>query len=103
MIDFAERGFDAVIHLMPFSCLPELVNRSIIPQLSEDLDMPILSISLDEQMGTANLQTRLEAFMELVKGKKFVDAEVVNLTAEVPAARGTRVPIMEDHGVAAAR
>ena len=70
IIDFAERGFDAVIHLMPFSCLPELVTRSIIPALSEDLRMPILSVSMDEQTGTANMQTRLEAFIELVISKK---------------------------------
>ena len=70
IMDFAERGFDGVVHLMPFGCLPELVTRSIIPQMSEDLDMPILSISIDEQQGEANLQTRIEAFVELCKSKK---------------------------------
>jgi len=70
IVDFAERGFDAVVHLMPFSCLPELVTRSVIPAMSEDLKMPILSVSLDEQTGVANMQTRLEAFIDLVNNKK---------------------------------
>lgn len=71
IIDFAERGFDAIVHLMPFGCLPELITRSIIPAMSKDLKIPILSVSLDELTGTANIQTRLEAFLELVKtGKK---------------------------------
>lgn len=68
--EFAEEGYDGIVHLMPFGCLPELVTRSIIPKMSEELDMPILSVSLDEQMGEANLQTRLEAFIDLCRSKK---------------------------------
>jgi len=70
IIDFAERGFDGVVHLMPFGCLPELVTRSIIPQMSAELDMPILTMSIDEQNGEANTQTRLEAFVDLCRSKK---------------------------------
>ncbi|MBZ4645177.1 MAG: hypothetical protein PWR27_1780 [Petroclostridium sp.] len=70
MVDFKERGFDAIIHLMPFGCLPELVTQSAIPAISKQLQLPILSLSLDEQMGTANNQTRIEAFIDLVRNKK---------------------------------
>ena len=70
MIDFAERGFDAVVHLMPFGCLPELVTASVVPTLSKELDIPILTLSLDEQTGAANNQTRIEAFVDLIKNKK---------------------------------
>ena len=75
IIDFAKKGYDGVIHLMPFGCLPELVTRSIIPQISEDYDLPILSMSIDEQQGYANVQTRLEAFLELCKSKKGGETE----------------------------
>ncbi len=68
--EFAEEGFDGIVHLMPFGCLPELVTRSMIPQISEDYDLPVLSVSLDEQMGEANLQTRVEAFIDLCRSKK---------------------------------
>ena len=81
IVDFAERGFDAVVHLMPFSCLPELVTRSVIPAVSEDLNIPILSVSLDEQTGVANMQTRLEAFIDLVLNKRSV-AEKFEYTAK---------------------
>ena len=70
MIDYAEKGIDGIIHLMPFACLPELVTQSIIPRIVQDFNIPILSLALDEQRGTANNQTRLEAFIELVKNKK---------------------------------
>lgn len=76
IIDFAEKGYDGVIHLMPFGCLPELITRSMIPKLSEQLHMPILSVSLDEQLGEANLQTRLEAFVDLCRSKKHEKAHV---------------------------
>lgn len=70
MVDYHERGFDGVIHLMPFACLPELVTQSIIPHLSQKLDLPILSLSIDEQTGLANVQTRVEAFVDLLRNKR---------------------------------
>ncbi len=69
--DFAKRGFDGVVHLMPFACLPELVNLGKFPAISEELNMPIMSLSLDEQMGEAHVKTRLEAFTDLIKSKHY--------------------------------
>lgn len=70
IMDYAAEHFDGVIHLMPFGCLPELVTRSMIPKLSDDLNIPILTMSIDEQNGEANTQTRLEAFVDLCKNRK---------------------------------
>lgn len=69
ILDFAKEGYDGVVHMHPFGCLPELVTRSIIPKITDEYDLPILSVSLDEQMGEANLQTRIEAFVDLCKSK----------------------------------
>ncbi len=69
IMEFAKRGYNGIVHLHPFGCLPELVTRSVVPKISDDLDIPILSVSLDEQMGEANLQTRVEAFVDLCKSK----------------------------------
>ena len=71
VIDFARRGFDGVVHLMPFACLPELVNLGKFPAVSEELNLPILSLSLDEQMGEAHVKTRLEAFTDLIRSKHY--------------------------------
>ena len=68
--DFKDRGFDGVIHLMPFGCLPELVTQSIVPSMSKELNIPILTIPIDEQTGRANNLTRIEAFVELIRNKK---------------------------------
>lgn len=68
--DFKDRGFDGIIHLMPFGCLPELVTQSIVPEMSANLNIPVLTIAIDEQTGKANNLTRIEAFVDLIRNKK---------------------------------
>lgn len=68
--DFKDRGFDGIVHLMPFGCLPELVTQSIVPEMTAELDIPVLTIPIDEQTGKANNLTRIEAFVDLIKSKK---------------------------------
>lgn len=70
IVDFKDRGFDGVIHLKPFACLPELISESMLEKLSADLDLPILSLSIDEQTAEANLLTRLDAFVDFIKYRK---------------------------------
>ncbi len=70
IVDFKEKGFDGIIHLMPFACLPELVSQSIIPKISKEQNIPVLTLSIDEQTGRANNKTRIEAFVDLIKNKK---------------------------------
>ncbi|HEX7715081.1 MAG TPA: hypothetical protein VF531_13790 [Bacillota bacterium] len=70
IINYKELGYDGVIHLMPFGCMPELVTQAIIPTLSRDLDLPILSLSLDEQTGYLNNRVRLEAFIDLLRNRR---------------------------------
>jgi predicted nucleotide-binding protein (sugar kinase/HSP70/actin superfamily) len=70
IVDFKEQGFDGIVHLMPFGCLPELITQSIIPKVSEEMDIPVLTLSLDEQTGRANSLTRIEAFIDLIRARK---------------------------------
>lgn len=70
IVDYKERGFDGIIHLKPFGCLPELITQSMLDKISLDLDIPILSLSIDEQTAQANLMTRIEAFIDFIKYQK---------------------------------
>lgn len=70
VVRFAQRGFDGVIQLAPFTCIPEIVVKSIYPRLIRELGIPIMTVFLDEQTGKAGLQTRLEAFVEMIRQKK---------------------------------
>jgi predicted nucleotide-binding protein (sugar kinase/HSP70/actin superfamily) len=67
---YAKRGFDGVVQLAPFTCIPEIVAKSILPRISKEHNIPVLSLSLDEQTGKAGIATRLEAFVDLIKRRR---------------------------------
>lgn len=67
---YAENGFDGVIQLAPFTCIPEIVAKSILPKVSRDKDIPFLTIFIDEKTGKAGVSTRLEAFVDLLIQKR---------------------------------
>ncbi len=69
-IIYAEQGFDGVIQLLPFTCMPEIIAQSILPRVGADLDMPVMTLIVDEQSGEAGIVTRLEAFIDLLSRKK---------------------------------
>lgn len=62
----ARKGFDGMVELLPFTCLPEITVLNILPRVSRDLNIPIISFILDEQSGQAGVKTRLEAFVDLL-------------------------------------
>jgi len=63
---FARRGFDGLVQLAPFTCIPEIVARGVLPAVSRDLDLPFISFFLDEQTGEAGARTRVEAFVDML-------------------------------------
>lgn len=65
-----ERGIDGIIHLSPFTCMPEIMSQNIFPSMREDCEIPILPLILDEQTGRAGYITRIEAFVDLMKRRK---------------------------------
>jgi predicted nucleotide-binding protein (sugar kinase/HSP70/actin superfamily) len=67
---YAKKGFDGVIQLAPFTCIPEIVAKSILTKVSKEYNIPVLTFFLDEQTGKAGMQTRLEAFVDLLLRKK---------------------------------
>ncbi len=69
-INYAQKGYDGVVHLAPFTCIPEIVAKSIMPQVSHDYEIPVITLFLDEQTGEAGTKTRLEAFVDLIKKKR---------------------------------
>ncbi len=65
-----ERGIDGIIHLSPFTCMPEIMSQNIFPAMREDCEIPILPLILDEQTGKAGYITRIEAFVDLMRRRK---------------------------------
>lgn len=66
----SEKGVDGLIHVSPFTCMPEIMSQNIFPKMREDVNLPILSLIMDEQTGKAGYLTRLEAFVDLMRRKK---------------------------------
>ncbi len=62
-------GFDGVIQILPFTCMPEIVAQSILPGFSQDTGVPVMTLIVDEQSGEAGIMTRLEAFVDLLAEK----------------------------------
>lgn len=69
-IIYKRKGYDGVIQLLPFTCMPEIVAQSILPRVSREHGIPVMTLVLDEMTGEAGYLTRLEAFVDLIKRKK---------------------------------
>jgi predicted nucleotide-binding protein (sugar kinase/HSP70/actin superfamily) len=66
----ARKGYDGVIHLYPFTCMPENICRTILPRIESDYDIPVLNLCLDEHASPTGIATRLEAFTDLLKARR---------------------------------
>ncbi|MFZ5627179.1 MAG: CoA protein activase [Bacillota bacterium] len=70
---WAQKGFDGLIQVAPLTCMPEIVAQSILPQVSNELGIPAMTLYFDQHTGEAGLQTRLEAFVDLLVRQKEVN------------------------------
>ncbi len=77
-----ERGIDGIIHISPFTCMPEIMSQNIFPAMRENCDIPILPLIMDEQTGKAGYLTRLEAFVDLMRRRKRKRAMEANAKPE---------------------
>jgi len=62
------KEYDGLVHLAPFTCMPEIVAQNIMPSTKENI--PVLPIVCDEQMNRTGMLTRLEAFVDLLKSRR---------------------------------
>jgi predicted nucleotide-binding protein (sugar kinase/HSP70/actin superfamily) len=69
-VNMGQENYDGIIHMFPFTCMPEIVAKNILPKVSNDVDIPVLSLAFDEQSGEAGIVTRLEAFIDLLKYRR---------------------------------
>lgn len=67
---YAQHGIDGIVHVYPFTCMPENIAIEALQQLTEDTGVPVLSLSFDEHASRTGLLTRLEAFVDLLKRRK---------------------------------
>ncbi len=68
--EYAERGFDGIVHVKSFGCTPETDAVPILHSISADYKVPILYLSYDTQTSDTGIETRLEAFYDMIAMRK---------------------------------
>lgn len=67
MLKYKKENFDGVIQTLPAMCMPESTVRPILEKIHQESGIPFLSLSFDEQVAEAGIDTRIEAFVDVVK------------------------------------
>lgn len=67
---YSKKDYDGVVQIYPLTCMPEVVAESILPIVSKDFDIPVLTLVMDEITGEAGYITRVDAFVDMLKRKK---------------------------------
>ncbi|MFW5976598.1 MAG: CoA protein activase [Bacillota bacterium] len=75
-VRYSREKFDGVIQLGPFTCMPEIVAKTILNEVEAKEDISVLTFFMDEHRGEAGFKTRLEAFVDLLERKKRTETAV---------------------------
>src|SRR3989338_8869528 len=67
---YVKKGYDGVIELQPFGCLPETAAKTPLHYIGKKYSFPILHFSIDEQYGEEGMNTRLETFVDMLWRKR---------------------------------
>ena len=69
-IYLSKKKYDGIIHTKPFGCTPEIGAIPIIQNVCRDYNMPIIFFSFDEENEDGAVNTRLEAFYDVLRYRK---------------------------------
>ncbi len=69
--DFLSSGeVDGLIYLLSFSCGPDSLLKELIDGRAKSSPVPYMPLILDEHAGIGGIQTRVEAFVDMVRRKR---------------------------------
>lgn len=66
-LDYAEKGFDGIIHVKSFGCTPETDIVPVLRNIARDHNIPILFLTFDSHTSSTGIKTRLEAFCDMIR------------------------------------
>ena len=69
-LSFARKKYDGIIHVKSFGCTPEMDVIPVLSNISADFGIPIIYLSYDSQTSETGIQTRLEAFFDMITMRK---------------------------------
>lgn len=68
--ELAKKNYDGIVHIKSFGCTPELNAMPILEHISNDYQIPIIYFSFDSQDSDVAIDTRLEAFYDMLLQQK---------------------------------
>jgi len=80
-LDHCKQGIDGIIHIKSFSCVPEINAMPTLSKISEDFNTPILYLSFDGENNISNIDTKIEAFKDMIISKR-IKKEVIEDNAQ---------------------
>ena len=69
-IILAKKKYDGIVHIKSFGCTPEINAMPILETISNEYEIPIIYFSFDSNNSEVWIDTRLEAFYDMLKAKK---------------------------------
>lgn len=81
-LELINKGYDGIIHIKPFGCVPEINAMPILQKIAEDNMIPIMYLTFDEQTTATGINTRIEAFYDMIKMKKERKLNKSNISKE---------------------
>ena len=69
-LDFVEEGYDGLLHVYAFGCMPQTALKPILQRVAADAGVPLLSLSIGDRFAEEGLENRLEAFIDLLEARK---------------------------------
>ncbi|AFQ43086.1 acyl-CoA dehydratase activase-related protein [Desulfosporosinus meridiei] len=75
-VKFAREGYDGIIQVFPLSCMPEIVAASVLPKVQDAYKIPIMTLIVDEHTGHAGIQTRLEAYVDMLERARLLQESI---------------------------
>ncbi len=70
--NYAVNGFDGIVHVKSAGCTPEIDIMPVLQNISADYKIPILYLTYDAQTSDTGLETRVEAFYDMISMRKQV-------------------------------
>jgi len=67
---YKDQQVDGLIHVTAFGCGPDSMLGKLLDMDSVEYNKPFMTVRVDEHTGENHLQTRIEAFIDMIKRKK---------------------------------
>lgn len=69
-LEMCKSGYDGIIHIKSSFCTPEIGAMPIINKICKEYKVPVIFFSFDSNTSEVGLQTRLEAFYDMLEMRK---------------------------------